>query len=133
MSLRFITTSDIAACWPSMDQRQAGPVAHIDRGDGFPVPTYSRGKLEKLLKEKHRVVVLSSRPAGFEHDAWWMEKLLPEDIHFLHADRESGPRSFTALCRKTVTEVYGLEWPNDEEGKPCFWIQGLDLLNKRKV
>lgn len=128
----FLTTSNIfhLSSWGEEDV----PMATLPSGE----TVYSLGKLEKLLAEGKRPVVISSRSKFGEHDAWW-RKLLPEsDVHHVLMDRNEDGGSFTALCKQVVEDVYGLSWPMEpvsewrEEPEPMFWTNALRELNKQQ-
>jgi hypothetical protein len=134
----FLTTSSIFHSWPDEDDAVPMYVFPEDEPCGGMSKVYSTGKLEKLLAEGKRPVVLSSRPKFGEHDAWWRALLPENDVHCTLLDRHVDGGSFTAICKNIVEQVYGLTWPMEPvsewrpEEEPMFWTDAIATLNKQQ-
>ena len=131
--LHFMTTYNIATRWPDKQQRAEG-IKFFDGKNTF----FSRGRLEAVVAGGYRPVVISSRGEAGAQDDWWMELVLPEDVHFFGPAADLPESSFLDFCIDTIGAVYGLNWPMGrfEDGKKhgeeyvMGWREGLAELTR---
>ena len=123
--IAFITTSEIFHMFPLED-------TDILVGTWGNLTVYSTGKLEKLLADGKRPVVLSSRSRRMDHDEWWASLVPEEDIHFLPPEETGDGNSVTRFFKRVVEQVYGLPWPVSPTTEPLFWTSALNEINQLK-